>query len=294
MSTSAAVELCVVGLVYFEVFVPSGSLPNDGEESFVAGIRLGLGGALNTASVAKALGRDVVLAHPVGVGLGDMAIAQKVSDLGISVLNWPARNNPAISLVFSGQTDRSFLSAADFDALRQCVELPSAQWIHVPGLAEARLMAAPLARARAAGARICVSGSWAPDELAALKDRSDRPWDLLILNAKEATHAVEDAELAPERLEGVAANVIVTNGGEGAFGRLHGQWVSCPGVAGVAIEDFTGAGDAFCGGLLTALLRGSDGVNALQFGCAVAARVLTQPGGVVEDIALLSELEPEK
>lgn len=293
MSACVPLDLCVAGLVYFEVFVPSGPLPNDGEESFVEGIRLGLGGALNTASVAKALGRRVMLAYPSGVGLSDVAITQKISDLGISVLNWPAGNNPAVSLVFSGPTDRSFLSAADFNALRDSVELPLATWIHVPGLAEAQMMAAPLARARAAGAKICVSGSWAPTELAALRHRTDQPWDLLILNLKEAAYAAEDPALAPDCLVGAATSVIVTNGADGAFGRLDNQWVSCPGVTGVVVTDFTGAGDAFCGGLLTALLRGSSGVSALRFGCAVAARLLTQAGGVVEDAALLSELELE-
>ena len=62
MTTKPRVELCVAGLVYFEVFVPGGVIPPPGEELFVDNLRLGLGGALNTASVAAALGLDVVLA----------------------------------------------------------------------------------------------------------------------------------------------------------------------------------------------------------------------------------------
>ena len=47
-------DLVVVGMAYFEVFVPPHVRPRPGEELFVDGIALGLGGALNTATVAAA------------------------------------------------------------------------------------------------------------------------------------------------------------------------------------------------------------------------------------------------
>ncbi|QJC55921.1 2-dehydro-3-deoxygluconokinase [Polaromonas vacuolata] len=290
MTTKPAVQLCVAGLVYFEVFVPAIGLPAAGEEIFVNDIRLGLGGALNTASVASALGLSVRLAHPNGNGLSDIAIAQKISRLGISTLNWASRADPAISLVFSGVDDRAFVSAADITALADCNTLPSATWIHVPGLLEARYLAKPLAVAKAKGARISVSGSWAPDELAALSSLHGQPWDLLILNAKEAQLAVGDARKAPDLLLGAASNVVVTDGANGAFAYLNGRHVSCSGVP-VMARDFTGAGDAFCAGLLNYLIRHPLGDNALAYACAVASRLLTQAGGVVENPAVLAGLE---
>ncbi len=293
MTAKPAEELCVAGLVYFEVFVPGMHLPASGEEKFVDTIRLGLGGALNTASVASALGLSVCLAHPRGSGLSDSAIAQRIAALGIPSVNWPARSDPAVSLVFSGTNDRSFVSAADFASLNDCESLPAASWIHVPGLLEARRLARPLALARAAGARISVSGSWAPQELTELRDQSGQPWDLLILNSKEAALAAAKASEAPAKLKGAAVSVVVTDGADGAFGHLEGRWVSCPGEK-VAAKDFTGVGDGFCAGLLTALLRKLDGEQALRYGCRVAARLLTQAGGVVEDPALLADLEMKK
>jgi sugar/nucleoside kinase (ribokinase family) len=290
MTDKPGVELCVAGLVYFEVFVPTLRLPAAGEEAFVDSIQLGLGGALNTASVAAALGLNVLLAHPRGNGLADDAIAQRIAHLGIASTHWPSRRDPAVSLVFSGATDRAFVSAADFASLQQCQTLPAARWIHVPGLLEARYLARPLARARAAGARISVSGSWAPEELAALGALSHRPWDLLILNDKEAAFAAEDPQLAPDRLQGAAASVVVTAGAAGAFGRLDGVWASCPAVPVQAI-DFTGAGDAFCAGLLSSLLRGGSAEEALRLGCGVAAKMLTHTGGVAQDPAWLAEPE---
>lgn len=293
MTAPAEVELCVAGLVYFEVFVPGQRMPAPGEEEFVQNIRLGLGGALNTASVAAALGLSVSLAYPRGDGLSDGAIAQRIAQLGIATAHWPARADPAVSLVFSGPDDRAFLSAADFASLGQCSALPTAQWIHVPGLLEARHLAAPLAKARAAGARISVSASWAPDELAALKSIRTQPWDLLVLNAKEAAMAVSDASQAPVLLQGAAVDVVVTDGANGAFGRLGGRAVRCLAVPTVAI-DFTGAGDAFCAALLTALIRNMDGDHALHHASKVAAKLLTQAGGVVETPALLADLEMKK
>ncbi|MES2364957.1 MAG: carbohydrate kinase family protein [Pseudomonadota bacterium] len=290
MPSESQVELCVAGLVYFEVFVPPVTMPAPGQEVFVDAIRLGLGGALNTASVATALGLDVVLAYPRGEGLSDDAIAQRIARLGISTKHWLARTDPAISLVFSGPEDRAFVSAADFDALQHCESLCPAKWIHVPGLLEAKYLSKPLAIARAGGARISVSGSWAPAELAALQHHSSPLWDLLILNDKEAACAAGDPRKAPELLRGAASSIVVTAGAEGAFGLLGGKWVSCPAEPVTAI-DFTGAGDAFCAGFLAAHLYGMDGADALRHGCRVAARLLTQSGGVVENPELLANLE---
>jgi sugar/nucleoside kinase (ribokinase family) len=289
MTADPVVEICVAGLVYFEVFVPGSRVPAPGEETFVEGIHLGMGGALNTASVAAALGVKVLLAHPRGEGLSDVALADGIARLGIPSVTWASQKDPAVSLVFAGPEDRAFVSASDFGSLSRCGRLPAAKWIHVPGLLEAHYMAGALAQARAAGALISVSGSWAPGELTALRAHSSQPWDLLVLNAKEAALAAGDPRQAPALLQGAARSVVVTDGAEGAFGWLDGVPVSCPGEQ-VVVRDFTGAGDAFCAGLLTSLLRGAGGDAALANGCRVASRILAQAGGVVEDRALLADL----
>jgi len=290
LTAETRVDLCVAGLVYFEILVPAIPVPEPGQESFVERIQLGLGGALNSASVASALGLNVLLAHPRGEGLSDAAIAQRITDLGIATLNWPSRKDPAVSLVFSGADDRAFVSSADFESLHHCIPLPAARWVHAPGLLEARYLAEPLAKARSQGARISVSGSWAPAELSALQKLTAQPWDLLILNDKEAAYAVGDPRLASTRLQGAASSIVVTAGPRGAYGQMEGVSVSCPGEQVVA-KDFTGAGDAFCAGLLACLIRDRRGNEALRYACRVAARLLAQTGGVVEDPALLADIE---
>src|SRR5213079_266099 len=116
--------------------------PAPGEEGFVDAIGLGFGGALNTASVAAALGLQVTLCVPMGRGIADQALAQLAQRLGIALDALPARDDPAISLVFANADERAFLSAAEFDALDRVKTLPAAAWIHVPGLEEAGRLAA--------------------------------------------------------------------------------------------------------------------------------------------------------
>lgn len=281
--------LTVVGLVYFELAVPAGMLPVPaGRERFVEHMRVGLGGALNTASVARALGQSVVLAYPSGHGLTDRAASSVLRDLGLPSLTWDARADTAISLVLDGDGDRSFLSFADFDALEACPQLPPSACIHVAGLKEARLLAHRLQDARSQGSLISVSGGWAPEELETLADEP-RPWDFLFLNEVEAEHAVGSAQEAPERLARTAANVVVTRGSKGALGRVGGEWFEVP-ARPVDTIDATGAGDAFVAGFLSAHLKGRTAAASAALATEVAARQLGMPGGVAVDASRYSDL----
>lgn len=273
-------QLVVAGLAYLEVYVPPHEAAAPGQERFIEGIALGLGGALNTASVAAALGVPVTLCAPVGKGIADLALAAQARRLGITLAPLPARDDPAISLVFADAHDRAFVSSADFAALDQAGQLPAAGWIFVPGLEEAARLAAPLARARANGARIAVSASWNEARLARLGGLRGTPWDLLVLNEKEARAACGDAGDAPQLLAGAASSVIVTMGPLGARGTLDGSAFSAPAVP-AQVVDTTGAGDAFCGGLLAGLVRGLAPAPALRLAARAAAIILEQRGGML-------------
>jgi sugar/nucleoside kinase (ribokinase family) len=280
-------DLGVVGLVFFEVFVPAeAAWPPPGEEHFVDALPVGLGGALNTASVARALGLDVALISPRGGGLTDLAIAARVAALGLHDLPWPAPSDGAITLVRSTPHDRAFLSAIAPGTLAGCPQLPAARWIHVGGLGEAELLADRLAEARGAGARVSVSAGWDPPRLAALRARLEAgsttpPWDLFFANAREAEALVGTAEGAEHLLAGrVATDVVVTHGAHGARAVLSG--VRCAVAAEpVDVLDPTGAGDAFAAGVLAGCVRGLASEACLALGARSAARVLGQRGGVV-------------
>lgn len=274
------IDVCVVGFVYFELAVPRESpVPEPGTETFVETLSVRLGGALNTASVVRALGHRAALASPRGAGPTDLAVKETLRHLDVDDVFWPSRNDPAVSLVYYTASDRSFLSAADADALTNCPPLPAARWIHVPGLLEAEKLAPRLAQARAQGALVSVSGSWAPKQLARLRDGRERVWDLLILNDAEANVVEPTFEQALEVLRRVSADVVITTGAKGALGVLGGVRADVDAVP-VDAVDFTGAGDAFCGGLLAGLVRRLPAREALELGAKTAARILAQHGGV--------------
>jgi sugar/nucleoside kinase (ribokinase family) len=287
-------DLLVVGLAYLEVFVPAHAPVPPGEELFVEGIQLALGGALNTASVAAALGLRVSLCVPMGQGMADQAVASMAARLGIRLLPLAAVDNPAISLVFSGPHERSFVSSAQMNTLEQVEHLPAARWIHVPGLEEAARLQLPLALARSQGAQISVSASWSPALLEQLGQAAltDTPlWDLLVLNEKEALAAAGSVAGALQHLTHRARSVLVTLAGQGVAGVLHGAPLLLP-AAPALVRDSTGAGDAFCAGLLAGLLRGLEPTAATQLAMQVAACVLGQTGGLVTDPALLAAFQP--
>lgn len=284
-------DLVVVGMAYFEVFVPPHVRPAPGEEVFVDGMTLALGGALNTASVAAALGLNVTLCLPMGEGLVDQSVSLLAQRLGIKLMPLPAPDNPAISLVFSDAQDRAFVSSAALDVLRTVKRLPASAWVHVPGLEEAARLEAPLAQARQQGARLSVSGSWSPDQLHRLAARHGQPWDVLVLNDKEAQAACGNAQNAPIYLSAAANSVLVTQGAHGVTGTLNGMRVRVPAIP-VNMRDATGAGDAFCAGVIAGLVRSMPPLEAVQLGTHAAALVLQQTGGLVTHAKAFANLTP--
>ncbi|MGB4584155.1 MAG: PfkB family carbohydrate kinase, partial [Rhodoferax sp.] len=87
-------------------------------------------------------------------------------------------------------------------------------------------------------------------------------------------------------------SVLVTLGDQGVAGVLDAVPLRLPAVP-TQVLDSTGAGDAFCAGLIAALVRGNTPEAALQAGSLAAARILTQTGGLVTDPALMAGLTQE-
>jgi ribokinase len=73
-------------------------------------------------------------------------------------------------------------------------------------------------------------------------------------------------------------NVILTLGAQGALIKTPTLTRHIPAVDGGPIVETTGAGDAFNGGLATALAEGMHLIEATQFACAAAGISVTRPG----------------
>jgi ribokinase len=73
-------------------------------------------------------------------------------------------------------------------------------------------------------------------------------------------------------------NVILTLGAQGALIKNSILTRHVPAIDAGPIVETTGAGDAFSGGLATALSEGMDIIQATRFACAVAGISVTRPG----------------
>jgi ribokinase len=73
-------------------------------------------------------------------------------------------------------------------------------------------------------------------------------------------------------------NVILTLGPQGALIKNSTLTRHIPAVNAGPVVETTGAGDAFNGGLATALAEGMDLIEATEFACAVAGISVTRPG----------------
>jgi len=99
-----------------------------------------------------------------------------------------------------------------------------------------------------------------PSSWALLRPGAIPEVDLLLANEEEAKH--------------LTGEMVVKLGAAGArWGDVHVP------AKPVEVVDTTGAGDAFAAGFLSARLNGADRREALEAGCALAARAVTQVGG---------------
>jgi ribokinase len=73
-------------------------------------------------------------------------------------------------------------------------------------------------------------------------------------------------------------NVILTLGAQGALIKNRTLTRHVPAVSAGPVVETTGAGDAFNGGLATALAEGMDLLEATKFACVVAGISVTRPG----------------
>jgi ribokinase len=73
-------------------------------------------------------------------------------------------------------------------------------------------------------------------------------------------------------------NVILTLGAQGALIKNSTFTRHVPAVVAGLVVETTGAGDAFNGGLATALAEGMDLIDATRFACTVAGISVTRPG----------------
>ncbi len=219
----------------------------------------GGGSAANVAAWAAALGTPVALVCNVGDDERGRAAVAELRAAGVEV---HARVDPerptgtCIVLVEPGG-ERTMLSDPGANDA-PLPEIPPGDHLHVVGYALVREgpragALAAIERAREADMTVSID----PSPL--IRPGALPPVDLLLPNEREAAS--------------VEGEMVVKLGAGGArWGDLHVP------AEPVEVADSTGAGDAFAAGFLTARLNGADRRQALEAGCATAARAVAQVG----------------
>ena len=116
-------------------------------------------------------------------------------------------------------------------------------------------------------------------------------FNCFICNQQEAGLLFLDdyADKTPEQMQQILADkvvrakipsMVVTMGGDGAvFADCNGNSGYCP-ARNVQVKDTTGAGDAFCAGVVSGLTYGKDLAGAVEVGTILAASVITSSENV--------------
>lgn len=286
--------LLVIGHVVTDIVALHGTpLRPDTDNSARIAIRPG-GAAANAAAWAARCGAAVTLLARVGQDRAawhrDALLAEGVRPHLRTDPAWPTA--VVISLVDTGAertlvTDggaAARLGPDDWDDRL----LDGVAHVHLSGYVlftepGRRLAAHAIAAARSRALTVSVdpasTGFIASLGVPAFRDAIDGT-GLLLPNAAEARllSGRDDSARAAEDLSAAYGQAVVTLGPDGALVADHGTLTARVPAQPARPVDTTGAGDAFTGGCLAALLRGAGATAAARAGCAAAARAVATVG----------------
>lgn len=263
-------NITVVGSINLDIVASAPHLPAPGETVTGATLARHPGGkGANQALAARRLGAEVCLIGRVGDDeMAGAAIALMLAqgvDLGDVITDVAAPTGVALIAV-DPSGENQIVVAAGANHLVTPEQLPAR--IEGPLIAQLEL---PIETVEAAVGRatdfVCVNLAPAAPVSEAMLRRAD----LIVVNETEAAFYGDALHIGGGR-------VVVTRGARGAAMYQRGvqmAWATPPGVEAV---DATGAGDAFVGAIVVALLDGMTPQDALTFACAAGALAATRPG----------------
>jgi sugar/nucleoside kinase (ribokinase family) len=256
------------------------------------------GSAANTAAWMAHQGAPVDFVGCVGPGdrerhdtvLHDLGVRPQLSE-------HPSLTTGTIVIVVEGEqrtmlTDRGANAGLGVDAVTDEL-LAGAGVLHLTGYSlvdafSAAELGALIERAHGHGVLVTLdpgSAGFIADYGVAAFRAALRGVDVLLPNLAEGRllagctddDACADAAVAEALLE-LAPAVVLTHGAGAVVVARRGEPTTSIDVEAIEAVDPTGAGDAFTAGLLTAILAGSDLVEAARAGVRVASLAVTRPG----------------
>ena len=285
-------RITIVGSANIDLTFRAARLPRPGETVFGTGFARGFGGkGANQAVAAARLGADVAFVGRVGADEFGRAIRDQLAREGVDVshlLDDPERpTGTAVILVDdAGENAIVGLPGANIgltpeDARAAAALIESSAIVLAPCETMIETVTEAFRIAHAAGCVCVFNPAPARELLAELLSCLD----VIVPNESELrtltgnpTDSLDDVFAAAEGLRRQGPRtVIVTLGPRGVLvvgpeGRTHVPGVPVPAV------DTTGAGDAFCGAVVTFLAEGLPMVEAARRANAVAAVSVTRAG----------------
>lgn len=283
-----AAQIVGLGLATVDILTATPRLPGPDDVFEVSGLALQGGGPAATALVAAAkLGASTEMVGTTDRGVWGDLIVREFAEAGVGVAHLQRRTDGVASrsvILIDGRSgQRSILYSKGTVAGLSVDEVPvdaisDAQILHLDGShLDAALEAARVARD--AGTLVSLDGG--AGELWPGMDRLLPLVDVAVVArrfAENVTGFSDPEEAGPALVATGAQQVVITDGAAGAWywqGPDHGH------VPAFRIDpvDTTGAGDAFHGAFLHALLAGEPVRERVRLASAVAAMVCLHVGG---------------
>lgn len=287
-------DVAVVGEVYLDhIFSGFASWPGPGEEAMARHYHRDLGGGtVNTACGLARLGRRVTLIGAIGAG--DRAwFAQRLGEFGVGTEGLVDHHaGTGVTASVSLREDRSFFTYPGANAELEPLlgstaaleAMCAARHVHFALPLPATLARTLLPALRAAGCSTSLDVGFNPAWLADPDNHATcRAVDHFLPNQKEAALAGcsgDDAASCRAWAQALGlAQVTIKLGGAGAcvVDAAGARLIAAPAVA---VQDTTGAGDAFDAGFIDALLDHASLDACAQRGCLCGAACCTALGAL--------------
>jgi sugar/nucleoside kinase (ribokinase family) len=287
-------DMISFGSVFLElVFGHVPGLPRPGEEVFTEEFAVSCGGAVSSASAAAVAGARAGLCTILGDDLGSRVVIEHCARVGVDLS--PSRRVPhrsaGITVVLNFDGDRAFVSnvpaqarggPAEVGRWRAVLRRTRPRWCYlhagrgVPGF---------LREARDLGTKIALDISLGDERYGDVVVDCIRLADVFIPNADELMRLTGTDALEPALAAGAAwgTPLVVKRGAAGAvIAGPDGMTEVAEGIRPVTVRDLTGAGDAFAGAMIAALLRGVPVAEAVVAANAAGSEAVGRLGAVGE------------
>lgn len=280
-------EIVVVGSLNLDLVVRVPRHPRPGETVLGGDVARHAGGkGANQAVAAARLGRSVAMVGRIGDDDAGATLVRSLEADGVDVS--AVASTPGVptgtALITVDEAGENAIVVGPGANARMRIEDVGASADRI-GAAAASLLQleipAPVVEeaARIAGGIVILN----PAPAAPLAAELRRRVDVLVPNRSELAALTgrpvstgDDAARAAASLDG-PRSVVVTLGADGAVVVSAAGTVPVPGVP-AEVVDTTAAGDAFCGALADALVRGADVVEATRWAVRVAAVAVARVG----------------